>query len=68
MALTLLKLRDMLGSRLPRRDDDRGAAMVEYALLVVLIFLVLIIAVNVIGTTTSEGLDDAGSSGFVNPN
>ena len=67
MAYALIQIRTWLASRLPDRADDRGAAVVEYALLVAFIFAVLVIAVNVIGSTTSNGLDDAGSSGFVGP-
>jgi Flp pilus assembly pilin Flp len=39
--------------------------LVEYALLLALIFAVLIVCVNIIGAQTSNGLDDAGSQGFV---
>ena len=67
MAPLLLQLHTWLRTALPRRDDERGAAVVEYALLLVFIFAVLLISVAVIGDTTSNGLDDAGSSGFVNP-
>ena len=67
MALALLQLRTWLTAKLPRVRDERGAAVVEYALLLAFIFAVLIIAVNVLGATTSNGLDDAGSSGFVTP-
>ena len=68
MAFALIQLQNWFSTRFPRRADDRGASVVEYALLLALIFAVLVIAVNVIGSTTSNGLDDAGSSGFVNTN
>ena len=67
MATLFLQIQTWLRSVLPHRDDDRGAAVVEYALLLAFIFAVLLISVNVIGNTTSNGLDDAGSSGFVHP-
>ena len=67
MAPALLQLYGWFRTALPRRTDDRGAAAVEYALLLVLIALVLIIAVTTIGETTSNGLDDAGNSGFGTP-
>ena len=67
MTSALLRLQSWIRSALPNRDDDRGAAVVEYALLLAFIFAVLLISVSVIGGTTSNGLDDAGSSGFVGP-
>lgn len=49
------------------RDSDIGASMVEYALLVVLIALVALIAVQVAGgelsTTYSEIASDVGNAG-----
>ncbi|MGZ8375777.1 MAG: Flp family type IVb pilin [Gemmatirosa sp.] len=42
--------------------DDRGATMVEYALLVALIALVVIGAVTVLGTAASTKLDQAAQS------
>jgi Flp pilus assembly pilin Flp len=67
MTLVLLQLQSWIRSVLPDRDDDRGAAVVEYALLLAFIFAVLVLSVTVIGATTSEGLEDAGSKGFVGP-
>ena len=64
MALALLKLRNLVRSLLPPRHSDRGAAMVEYALLLVLMAVVLLIAVAVVGEQTSEGISETGS--FVN--
>ena len=67
MTPLLLQLHRWLRTALPRHDDDTGAAVVEYALLLVFIFAVLLISVAVIGDTTSNGLDNAGSSGFIGP-
>lgn len=41
--------------------SERGASMVEYALLVVLIAVVAIVAVNMIGPAVSEGFSEAAS-------
>jgi len=37
---------------------DRGAAMVEYALLVALIAIVAIVALRALGTTVSDNFDE----------
>ena len=42
-------------------DTDRGASLVEYALLVALIALVCIAAVTVLGGNVSERLSEVGS-------
>lgn len=48
--------------RLPGESaDDRGASLVEYALLLALIAIVCVIAVEVLGTTTSGGYSSAAS-------
>jgi Flp pilus assembly pilin Flp len=39
----------------PARDDDRGASLVEYALLLVLIAVVCVVGITVLGETTNEG-------------
>ena len=49
--------------RAPRRDDDRGTRLVEYALLLALIAIVCLVAVNLIGGPASEGLS-SGGDGF----
>lgn len=41
--------------------EDEGASMVEYALLVVLIAVVAIVAVNLIGPAVSEGFSSTAS-------
>ncbi len=57
---TLVVLR--VAARLaPSRDDERGASMVEYALLVALIFLVCVTALTVLGETTSEKFSEMDS-------
>lgn len=42
-------------------DADKGASMVEYALLLVLIAVVAIVAVNLIGPEVSNAYSSAGS-------
>ena len=44
-----------------RWSDDRGASMVEYALLVVLIAIVAIIAIRFAGREVSQTFSDIGS-------
>jgi len=43
-------------------EDDRGASMVEYALLVVLIALVVFLAVKFAGRQVSKAFDTVGKS------
>lgn len=42
--------------------DDRGASLVEYALLVALIALVCFVAVGFLGSSASSKFEDTGSS------
>jgi Flp pilus assembly pilin Flp len=63
MGIAFLQLRSWLSSVLPARDDDRGAALVEYALLLVFIVIVCVIAMTVLGTITSDGIS-RGADGF----
>lgn len=42
-------------------DEDRGASMVEYALLVVLIAIVALVAVRLAGTAVSSTFDEIAS-------
>ncbi len=42
-------------------DDDRGASMVEYALLAILIAIVALVAVQLAGTELSETYSEIGS-------
>jgi pilus assembly protein Flp/PilA len=43
-------------------SEDRGASVVEYALLVALIALVVVGALTMLGTSTSTKLDQAAQS------
>jgi pilus assembly protein Flp/PilA len=44
-----------------RRDDERGASLVEYVLLVALIAVVCIIAISFLGTSASQQFSNVGS-------
>ena len=46
-----------MGSGMHRRDDERGASLIEYALLLALIAIVAVGAVTFLGRATSESLD-----------
>ena len=43
-------------------DSDRGAALIEYALLVALIAVVCIIAITTLGTNSNSKFSEIGSS------
>lgn len=43
-------------------DDERGASLVEYALLVALIAVVCIVAVTFLGNSADEKFQDVGSA------
>ncbi len=43
-------------------DDERGASLVEYALLVALIAVVCIVAVTFLGTSASDKFQQVGDS------
>lgn len=45
-----------------RRRSERGASLIEYALIVALIAAVMVSAVTFLGSTTGASLDDSGSS------
>lgn len=47
------------------RNHERGASLVEYALLLALIAMVCVVAVAALGTTTSGGMESDASSLFV---
>ena len=55
MLHAILQLRTWLAER-----GDRGASLVEYALLLALIAMVCLVAVNTIGEPTSTGLSNVG--------
>ncbi len=42
--------------------DDRGASMVEYALLVVLIAIIALVAISLVGQRTSQAFSTVGAS------
>ena len=43
-------------------DEDRGASMVEYALLVVLIAIIAIVAISLVGQRTSAAFSTVAAS------
>lgn len=43
-------------------DEDRGASMVEYALLVVLIAIIAIAAISLVGNRVSEAFSTVGNT------
>jgi len=43
------------------RDDEKGASMVEYALLVVLIAIIAIVAISIAGENVSEAFSNIAS-------
>ena len=45
-----------------RFNDDEGASLVEYALLVALIAVVAIVAVTTVGEAVSSNFDNVGSN------
>jgi Flp pilus assembly pilin Flp len=61
MGFAIIQLRTWLSSVVPDREDDRGASLVEYALLLVLIAVVCVVGVTVLGETTNEGFSTGGS-------
>jgi len=62
MAYALITLRTWLAASLPERDD-RGASLVEYALLIAFILVVCVLAVAALGTTINSGYSST-ASGF----
>ena len=51
-----------LWTRLLRRiSEDRGASMVEYALLIVLIAIIALLAIRLAGNQVSEAFSEIGS-------
>ena len=60
----MIKQYELLAAYLRARfaDDERGASLVEYALLVALIAVVVIGAVTLLGTTASDTFSDVSDS------
>ena len=60
----MIKQYEMLAAYLRARfaDDERGASLVEYALLVALIAVVCIVAVSFLGTSAKSKFTTVGSS------
>jgi len=63
MSYALITLRTWIAASLPERDDDRGASLVEYALLVAFIMVVCALAVGVLGNTVNGNYSST-ASGF----
>ena len=57
-----LALRDGARAVVRRVSDDRGASAVEYALLVALIAVVIIVAVRALGSALSGQLSEAATA------
>jgi Flp pilus assembly pilin Flp len=51
-----------LAARWESSEDERGASMVEYALLVVLIAIIAILAISFAGEQVSETFSEIGSA------
>jgi pilus assembly protein Flp/PilA len=60
MSFAMLQLRTWLTAAFADRDD-RGASVVEYAMLLALIAMVCLVAVNLVGDPVSEGLSNGGN-------
>ena len=57
--MMLAKLTEMIAAM---RDEERGASMVEYALLVVLIAIIAIVAITLAGEEISSTFSDIASA------
>jgi pilus assembly protein Flp/PilA len=58
----VLKVMNELAVRWESFKDERGASMVEYALLVVLIAIIAILAITFAGNQVSDTFSEIGSS------
>ncbi len=58
----MLTVMSELAARWVSFKDDRGASMVEYALLVVLIAIIAILAITFAGNQVSETFSEIGSA------
>lgn len=63
--LSLTRATERIVARLPR--GERGASLVEYALLVALIAVVCIVAVMFFGDSVSQSFDSSGRSLHASP-
>jgi pilus assembly protein Flp/PilA len=63
MSFALITLRTWLEARIPGRDDDRGASLVEYALLVAFIAVVCAVAIGILGGELNESYSST-ANGF----
>ena len=61
--VAMITFKTWLASVLPMRDDDRGASLVEYALLVAFIAVVCAVAVAQLGSTVNSSYSST-YSGF----
>jgi pilus assembly protein Flp/PilA len=62
MTAAMMFIRSWLAPAGDDRDSERGASLVEYALLVALIAIVCIVAVGFLGETASSSYEDMGNS------
>ena len=58
---TMQRLATTLWTFVHRKDEDRGATLVEYVLLVALIAVVCIVAISLLGTTASAKFNSVGN-------
>jgi pilus assembly protein Flp/PilA len=59
------QLTGLLAGRTRAPRSERGASVVEYALLVALIVIVCVVAIQFLGTSTSSSISNTGS--LINP-
>lgn len=59
--INTMTLRLWAATQLASRDDERGASLVEYALLLALIAVVCVGAISVLGNSTTEPYSQLGS-------
>ena len=62
MTFAFIQLRTWLSSVASDHDDDRGASLVEYALLLALIAIVCMIGVEMLGGATRDGIQSGADS------
>jgi len=62
MAFALQYIRSWFTAVTTDGGDDRGASLVEYALLLVFIAVVCVVAVGVLGDTTNAGIQSGADS------